>query len=318
MPPPAPSSSSSSVRSLSQRAQVEPVRGTRGTEVMSIEYERCRNGTIKHSVFNDDAGIRYKISCTVTNKTGFTDITPDIFTKCCDFLQLACNTGAFGLERGGTRRSLHAQGWFEVGVVFAGDPAKIVVKIREAFRKLLAIVGCKISCKIFDRTQTPDLMTGYVQKDEGRRSWYQFDSVGLTPDFCTVALANYRRKAANVLKDTTKIQINKKSFWPVLINLSSKEYFPLKMSGAQLALYAIQSGEYGPCYSWISSISSQGIPVEKAVSFWRCWTAHSEVRKQDIYHVLFDTRPNCGCQEWDLADAAYDDTTASQVQSFAS
>ncbi|CAN0548895.1 unnamed protein product [Ectocarpus sp. 12 AP-2014] len=160
-------------------------------------------------------------------------------------------------------------------------------------------------------------MTGYVQKDEGR-SWYKFDSVGLTQDFCRVALANYRRKAAGVLKDNAKIQINKKSFWPVMINLSQKEYFPLKMSGAQLALYAIQSGEYGPCYSWISSTSSQGIPVEKAVSFWRCWTAHAEVQKQDIYHVFFDTRPTCGCQEWDLADAAYDDMTASQAQSFAS
>ncbi|CAN0417912.1 unnamed protein product [Ectocarpus fasciculatus] len=129
-------------------------------------------------------------------------------------------------------------------------------------------------------------MTGYVQKDEGR-SWYQFDSVGLTQDFCGVALANYRRKAAGVLKDNAKIQINKKSFWPVMINLSQKEYFPLKMSGAQLTLYAIQSGEYGPCYSWISSTSSQGIPVEKAVSFWRCWTAHAEVHKQDVF---FDTR----------------------------
>ncbi|CAM9471286.1 unnamed protein product, partial [Ectocarpus sp. 12 AP-2014] len=123
MPPPAPSSSSSSRAAQPQRAAEQTNRRTRGTEVMDIEYMRCRNGTINHAIFNDDAGIRYKISCTVTNKTGFTDITPEIFPKCCDFLHLACNTGAFGLEHGGTRRSLHAQGWFEVGVVFAGDPA---------------------------------------------------------------------------------------------------------------------------------------------------------------------------------------------------
>lgn len=88
------------------------------------------------------------------------------------------------------------------------------------------------------------------------------------------------------VKDDSRIDVTKKSFWPVIYNLQQKDYFPLRLSPVQLALYAITSRQYVPHFSHVSSTGPHGMPVDKAASFfWKCFVTPTEVSRRDIYNV---------------------------------
>lgn len=87
------------------------------------------------------------------------------------------------------------------------------------------------------------------------------------------------------MKDEARIEITKKSLWPVIFNMQQKEYFPLRMSPVQLLQFAITSKQFVPHFSHISSSGPNGMPVEKAASYWKCYTTPAEVTREDVYNV---------------------------------
>ncbi|CAM9674498.1 unnamed protein product [Laminaria digitata] len=179
------------------------------------------------------------------------------------------------------------------------------------------LVGAKIILKELEREQSFELMTGYVQKDADR-AWYEFDSVGLSQEFIRNADANYKRKASGCVKDDARIEITKKAVWGVSLNILRRDYFPLYMSPVEVLLFAINSGEYFPHFSWVSPSGAHGIPVEKAKSIWMCYVSPQQVTREDVYNVFLDTHLAPTCLAWELSDQPFADMTADGARSHAS
>ena len=123
--------------------------------LLSVEGPRSPNGTGESGFIDDEAGMRYAFSFTLTSIiSGHTDVSFQWFEKLGQFAHIFCHRAAIGLERGGVRRVLHVQAVLVIGLDYRGDTTKIASSLREKIRKLCGLVGAKITIKELAPTQT--------------------------------------------------------------------------------------------------------------------------------------------------------------------
>ncbi|CAN0458075.1 unnamed protein product, partial [Laminaria digitata] len=131
-----------------------PYRRTSGDGLLGVEWPRCANGTAISGFINDERGIRYIFSFTLSCQNGHTDIAHQWYEKIGEFAHLFCNRAAIGLERGGIRRILHVQAVLEIGINHRGAASKVTAALREKLRKICGLVGAKIILKELERGQS--------------------------------------------------------------------------------------------------------------------------------------------------------------------
>ena len=131
-----------------------PYRRSSGDGLLGTDWPRSPNGTGKSGFIDDQAGMRYSFSLTLTCVSGHTDVEYQWFEKVAQFAHVFCHRAAIGLERGGSRRILHVQAVLEIGLDYRGDSSKIAAALRQKIRKLCGFVRAKIILKELVPTQT--------------------------------------------------------------------------------------------------------------------------------------------------------------------
>jgi hypothetical protein len=104
--------------------------------------------------------------------------------------------------------------------------------------------------KEFGPYQTVQQMTGYCMKDFGQ-SHFTFYSKGITNEQLDSGRAQYERIKTSF--DQDRVQITKANVYKEAHGFWHRHLSPLNVSFDRVLLYMLQSGEYVPAPSWVTS-----------------------------------------------------------------
>jgi hypothetical protein len=195
-----------------------------------------------------------------------------------------CEEGAVAVEAGGRAKHLHVQG---ILGMHAKTDKESHARLVRFFREYVPIArGSKgtVQCKPIQRTQTFDLMLGYVQKDEGRPHYkVHFKNV----DEARAAAARKAHQSVRIDPTAGRRLLNKSNIYKEMYAFHFLYLRPLVCSAERTLQLMLSTDEYIPTANWLVSHGS-GMKRSRAEAYWRVLHNPKDVSLEDVGQIFFD------------------------------
>eukprot|EP00656_Telonema_subtile_P017965 TRINITY_DN19692_c0_g1_i4.p1 TRINITY_DN19692_c0_g1~~TRINITY_DN19692_c0_g1_i4.p1 ORF type:complete len:228 (-),score=56.92 TRINITY_DN19692_c0_g1_i4:123-806(-) len=160
-----------------------------------------------------------------------------------------------------------------------------------------------VQAKVLMNGQTPELMIGYVQKDEGQ-PWYKLHLKGISHE---------RAQAARQAHQSVKIDpmqgrkvLTKASLFKEMFAFQYLYLQPLQVSAKRCLQLMLSTGNYVAHAGWLCSYAGSGMKRSRVEAYWRMLHNPTGVSLEDIGEIFFDQKAerytDAGLRPVELAD----------------